>query len=340
MLDIFKNDAFSVINLTDAINEVKFVPGYISSTGLFTATPVDTTVVGIEKKSDNSLLLVPRTPRGGPGTTTGKTRRDLRPFYVPHQEINDAVMAEEVQGVRAFGQERAVETLQGKLAGRFAEHQRSFSATEEYARIGAVKGIVVYNDDGEDLNLFDEFGVSQIAELPFNFTVKVEGALRAYCASVIRTLGTELGGLPFSGVEALCSDTFFDALIKNAEVRQSYLAQQEASDLRKGYIAPGGQTWGSFSFGGIQWTNYRGAVGDTAFIEADKCHIYPTGVPGLFRTYYAPADLIETVNTPGKRLYVNQYTMQNNKGVHLDVQSNALHICTRPRVLLKGKLGA
>jgi hypothetical protein len=27
-------------------------------------------------------------------------------------------------------------------------------------------------------------------------------------------------------------------------------------------------------------------------------------VPGLFRTYYAPADYIETVNTIGQRLYV------------------------------------
>jgi hypothetical protein len=339
MLDIFKQDAFSVINLTDAINDVKFVPGRIGAMGLFEETPVDTTTVGIEKGAEEQLILVPRSPRGAPGTTVGKGKRNLRPFYVPHQEINDAVMAEEVQGIRAFGQERAVETLQGKLASRFLDHQRSFAATEEYARIGAIKGIVVYPDDGSDLNLFDEFGVEQVAELAFDFANKNSGNLRAFMAGIIRTTGNELGGLPFSGVHALCSDSFFDALIKNAEVRESYLAQEAASQLRGGYVQSG-QSWGTFEFGGIVWENYRGAVGATKYIDDDKCHLIPVGVPGLFRSYHAPADYIETVNTPGKRLYAKQYEMSNGKGVHLDVQMNALHICTRPRVLLKGKLGA
>ena len=63
----------------------------------------------------------------------------------------------------------------------------------------------------------------------------------------------------------------------------------------------------------------------------------PSGVPGLFRTVYAPADYIETVNTPGQRLYGKQWEMQNGKGVNLEFQMNALHYCTRPRVLIPGK---
>ena len=63
------------------------------------------------------------------------------------------------------------------------------------------------------------------------------------------------------------------------------------------------------------WENYRGQVGGTAFIDTNKCHIFPLGVPGLFRTYFAPADYIETVNTLGRRLYVKQYDMPNGKGV-------------------------
>jgi len=36
-------------------------------------------------------------------------------------------------------------------------------------------------------------------------------------------------------------------------------------------------------------------------------------VPGLFRTVYAPADYIETVNTQGQRLYGKQYEMQTER---------------------------
>jgi hypothetical protein len=60
-------------------------------------------------------------------------------------------------------------------------------------------------------------------------------------------------------------------------------------------------------------------------------------VPNLFRTYYAPADYNETVNTIGKQFYAKQYEMPNGKGWHFDTQTNELNICTRPRVLLKGK---
>jgi Phage major capsid protein E len=340
MLDIFNQDAFTVISLTDAIQNIKFVPGRLGQLGYFNTTPVATTVIAVEKQGDQ-LILVPPTPRGAPGTTTEKIKRNLRPFFIPHFEINDAVMAEEVQNVRAMGTEQAVKTVQGMLAQRFFEHQRSFSATEEYARIGAIKGLITYAD-GTQLDLFSEFGVSANAELNFDFTNKKSGALRAFCQGIRRSVAKSLEGLPFTGIRAFCSDTFMDAMMQNDEVRASYLNQIGASELRDAYVtANGGQasTYGEWYAFGITFENYRGYVGSQAYIEDDKTYIVPEGVPGLFRSYYAPADYIETVNTPGVRLYVKQYEMANGKGVHLDVQMNALNICTRPLALFKGKLG-
>lgn len=334
MLDIFNNDAFSVTNLTDAINEIKFVPGRIGQMGLFEAESVDTTTIAIEKKGD-ILILVPPTPRGGPGTTIDKEKRDLRPLIIPHFEINDAVYAEEVQNVRAFGQERALMTVMQKVAQRQRTHVNSFIATEEYARIGAIKGIITYAD-GSTLNLFNEFGVQQEDEINFALGSSTDGALRKKCAGVVRQMSDILEGIPFTGLHAFCGDDFFDDLISNKEVRETYLNWQAAQELRQGYVA-NGLSYGAFPFGGIMWENYRGAVGGTKFVDKDKCHIFPTGVPGLFKTVYAPADYEETVNTMGRRLYTRQFPMQNGKGRNLDTQMNALQYCTRPKVLLKGK---
>lgn len=336
MLDIFNDAAFSVTNLTDAINEISFVPGRIGQMGLFEAESVDTTTIAIEKKGD-ILVLVPPSPRGGPGTTIDKEKRDLRSLIIPHFEINDAIYAEEVQNVRAHGQERALMTVMQKVAQRQRTHVNSFIATEEYARIGAVKGIITYAD-GSTLNLFTEFGVEQEQEIAFDLGNKKEGALRAACAGVIRKIADILGGIPFSGVHAFCGDDFFDALIKNQEVRESYLNWQAAQELRTSYVS-GGQSYGAFPFGGIMWENYRGKVGGASFINSSSCHIFPTGVPGLFKTVYAPADYEETVNTMGRRLYSRQWQMPNGKGRNLDTQMNALQYCTRPKVLLKGKAG-
>jgi len=336
MLDVFNSDAFSVTNLTDAVNKIRFVPGRIGQMGLFNESGVTTTSVAIEEK-DGTLALVSPAARGAPGGTLTKVKRTLRNLTVPHFPIEDSVMAEEVQGVRAFGSETEIETVMGKVAERGAIHTQSYAATQEYSRIGAVKGTVTYAD-GTTLNLFTEFGVSQLTEVDFDLdnTTPASGALRKACAGVVRSMAGVLEGLPFSGLHAFCGDAFFDDLIAHPEVRETYKNWTAAQELRQGYVQ-GGLSYGAFPFGGIMWENYRGSVGSTTFVNTDKCHIFPTGVPGLFRTYYAPADYIETVNTMGRRLYMKQYMMLNGKGIHLDTQMNALEICTRPRALIQGK---
>ena len=147
----------------------------------------------------------------------------------------------------------------------------------------------------------------------------------------MRKIATNLGGAAYSGVYALCGDAFWDDLTAHSEFRASYLAQVEASQLRDGLA------YQSVNFGGITFENYRGAVGGSAFVHTDKVHIFPVGVPGLFRTVYSPGDWVETVNTIGLPRYARQYPMHNGKGVHLEVQMNALSYCTRPKVLIKGK---
>ena len=336
MLDIFNTDPFGVVPLTDAINQTKFVPGRIGQLGLFNTTSVATLSVAIEEKG-GLLSLISPSPRGGPGHTSAKTKRTMRNLTIPHFQIDDAIMADEVQGVRAFGSESDVETVMNKVAERMGIHSTSMSATEEYARIGAVKGIVTYGD-GTTLNLFTEFEVTQDTEIDFDLdnASPASGALRKKCAGIVRQIANNLDGAQSSGVYAICSDAFFDDLIAHPEVRETYLGWVAAAELRKGYVEAG-QSWGAFPFGGIMWENYRGAVGDTNFVDADKCHLFPTGVPNLFRTVYGPADYVETVNTLGKRLYMKSLVMRNEKGVELEVQMNSLQYCTRPKALLKGK---
>lgn len=335
MLDIFNSDAFSVLRLTTALNDLEFVPGRLGEMGLFDVENIDTTTAAFEKKGD-TLSLIPPTARGGAGTTVSGEGRDMRNLTVPHFEINDAIYAESVQNVRAFGTTSQLETVVAKVMQRQSKHVRSMAATEENARVGAVKGVVTYAD-GSTLDLFSEFGVSQLSEVAFNLAAAADGALRKSCATVVRTLTKELSGIGYSAVHAICGDNFFDDLLGNPEVRATFDGWSEAKILREGYVGPNKSSYGMFEFGGIVWENYRGDTGGSAFVDTDKCHIFPVGVPDLFQTIYAPADYEETVNTLAERLYARQYAMPNGKGRHLDVQMNALQVCTRPRVLRQGK---
>lgn len=329
-LDVFKADAFNCMSLTDAVNKIPFVPGMAGQVINWSESGVNTTVIAIEEV-DGTLELINPTGRGGPGSSIAKNKRKVRNLAVPHYQIDDAIYAEEIQNIRAFGSETELETIQAKVNARIAEHvQLKHDPTLEYQRVGAVKGVIL-NGDGTTLyDLFSEFGVSQEAEVNFDLTdaTPESGEVRNSCSAVIRLIGNNLGGTPFQGVVGFAGDTFYDQLIAHPEVRETYLNQQEASQLR------GLAAWQYVDYGGIRFYNYRGAVGGTPFITATKCHFAAVGVPGLFRTVYAPADYVETVNTMGVPRYAKQYLMPNEKGVNLETQMNALSYCTRPKSLI------
>lgn len=342
--DIFDtNPAFTLGSMTAAMREVSYVPSYISQLGLFQVEAIDTLSVAIEKADKEALVLVPSSPRGSPGSTRDHAKRSMRSLRVPHFQRDDAIYADEVQGIRAFGTERQVETLQGKIARKAATHSQDFALTEEYHRLNIIKGGNLLDSDGSVLyNYATEFGESLPAEIDFDLdnASPADGILRERCANIYEAMGETLDGLPFSGIRAICGGTFFKQLIKHPEVRDTYKGYADAAMLRAGFVNSGALSnssglLGTFEFGDITWSWYRG--GSNVSVDATKAHFVPVGVPGLFRTIYAPADYFETVNTMGQRLYAHQYESANGKLRHLEFQSNALHYCTRPRVLMRAR---
>ena len=340
MLDIFNQDAFGVISLTDAINKIPFIPGRAGQVINWNERGITTTSILIEEK-DGVLMLLNPTPRGGPGETSAKDKRRVRSLVVPHYQKDDGINADEVQGIRAFGSETDVQSVMGVVNQRLTDAvQLVLDPTLEYQRLGAVKGLIL-NADGTTLyDLFDEFGVSQEAEIDFDLdnASPASGALRKKCAAAVRLSADNLGGVGFTGLHSFCGDAFFDDLLGHPEVVESYKGTPMAQVLREGYVYPNGdKVYGAFEFGGIVWENYRGKNGANPMVDTNKCHIFPQGVPGLFRTVYAPADYIETVNTIGLPRYSKQYASANGKRIEMESQSNPLSYCTRPKTLLKGK---
>ncbi len=341
MLDIFNNDAFSVTSLTDALRDVKPRSSRLRDLGLFTSSSVNTLSIAIERIGD-ALQLVAPTPRGGPGEKRGNKKRTIENLQVPHFQRDWSVYADEVQGVRAFGSETELETVQMKVAERIDEQVQDLDLTEEYSMLGAVQGVVTYKD-GTTLDLYSKFGVSQAAEVDFDLdnANPTDGVLRKKCTDMIRGARKALGGLPFGYLHAFVGDNFFDYLLMHKEVRATYQGWSDAQILRDSYVGPNRASNPIFQFGNIVFENY-GAIEDTGDgalmgINTDKARFVPIGLPGLFRTYYAPADYVETVNTRGLRLYAKQWQMQNGKGIDGEVQMNALNICTRPQALLRAK---
>lgn len=333
-LDVFSNSAFSVISLTDAINKVPFIPGRIGQLGIFTESGITTTSVMIEER-EGSLNLIETTSRGAPAVQNQLNKRKARSFVVPHIALEDTILADEIQNVRAFGSESQLESIEQVIQFRLAEMAQKHDATLEHMRIGAIKGQILDADGATILyDLFDEFGVTQHTEIDFDLdnATPAEGVIKKKCHDVRRKIEDELGAQPYQHVHALCGSAFFDDLITHKEVKEAYERYMDGLFLRQG------QARGSFEYAGIVFEEYRGKVGTVDYTDANKAHFFPVGVPGLFRQYNAPADFVETANTIGLPRYAKQAVDQEfARWVKLHTQSNPLPICTRPRTLIKAK---
>jgi hypothetical protein len=156
ILDVFSSDAFSFVTLTDSINKLPFVPGRLGSLGLFTEAPVPTTSIALEEQA-GILTLVNPTPRGGPGEVRPKPLRRARVLKVPHYQLDDNVLAEEVQNVREFGPQMQPRSVETYLSGRMEMFTAQLDVTTEFQRVGAIKGLIVDRDGNTIYDLYTQF---------------------------------------------------------------------------------------------------------------------------------------------------------------------------------------
>ena len=323
--DVFSPDKFNLSSLTAALVDVPHLPSQLGDAGIFEYSGIATLTVQIEKEG-STLALVQSSPRGGKGASVARRGRNLRSFVVPHIQLNDAILADEVAGVRQFGTESTLTPVDVAINRVVVDAMRNIDLTMEYHRINALKGILLDADGTTIYNLFTEFGVSQnVLDMQLDQTTT---DVRGMADTITNMIEDELGGLPNTGAVTWCGRTFWQSLITHKSVKETYLNQAQAAQLR-------GATTDDLDFGGIRWKKYRGAANGTRLIGDNDGYVQPLGVPGLLLGRFAPGDWLDTVNTIGLPAYARPTIREDGKGVDIEIQSNPLHLLTRPRAVIK-----
>lgn len=335
-MDVFKSNAFSMVSITEALNNVPFQPSFLRDLGIFTPRPVRTTSVSIEERN-GTLSLIQTSERGAPLAEADREKRKLRDFRTVRIAKHDRLMADEIQNIRAFGSEtelmQVVDEINMRLNGPTGL-MRDVELTWENMMLGAIQGVVTDADGSVIYDYFSEFGITAATEIDFDLdnATPASGAVRKKCTQVVRQMQKAAAGGWIPGrtyVMALCGDNFWDDLTAHSEVRQTYLNTQEAQTLRSGLA------YESFQYGGITWVNYRGTDdGSTVAIGTDKAKFFPVNGNGVFQIAYSPAETFDYVNTPGLPVYGMVIPDEKrNAFVDLEVYSYPLPICTRPAML-------
>lgn len=330
--DIFNNDAFSVSALTQTIVDIPRVQTKLGDKRLFTEQGMSTLGMMVERKG-STLKLVPAAARGGVGEPSVRGARTMINLQTTHLPQRGSMLADEVQGIRAFGSETEVEAVQTILRDKLVTAKAQLDITMEYHRIGAIKGMVMDSDGVTPLlDVYSAFGMTQ--ETHFMALAAPATKVKQKVIEIKRLIQAKLGGLSYSKIRVLCSQSFFDDLTGHAVIEKAFELYQQNSYARTD------QSGSAFEFADVIFEEYAGGVGNTLFIPEGEAYAYPEGVAGLFQTWYAPADWMETVNTRGLPYYAKQEVMPYNKGVSFETQSNPLNFCSRPEAVIKVKSAA
>lgn len=327
-LDIFQDDAFSVTSLSSTITDIPDVPTKLGDKGLFQEEGISTTSFMIERQG-SSIKLLPTAPRGGVREPVALGPRKLIPLHALHIPASWSVLADEVQGIRAYGSETEVEQASTLVQRKLANVRASMDLTHENMRVGALKGLVTDADGSTLLDVYDAFGMTQQTQF-WNIAVAANGDPKASIITLKSMIRAKMGGRSFGRIRVICSLGFFTALVQNTKMIKAWELWNQGAYLRTDQV-----NGGDFEFAGVIFEVYDGGTSAGDFIEDGIAYAYPEGVPGMFQSKFAPADYMETVNTQGLPFYAKQEAMPFNKGIVGEAQSNPIHFNSLPEAVIK-----
>lgn len=336
-LDIFQDDAFSVTSLSSTITDIPDVPTKLGDKGLFQEEGISTLTFMIERQG-SSIKLLPTAPRGGVREPVALGPRKLLPIAALHIPASFSVLADEVQGIRAYGSETEVEQASTLVQRKMNVVRQSMDLTHENMRVGALKGLVTDADGSTLLDIYDTFGMTQQTQF-WNIAVAANGDPKASIITLKSMIRAKMGGRSFGRIRVICSLGFFTALVQNTKMIKAWELWNQGAYLRTDQV-----NGGDFEFAGVVFEIYDGGVtvGSTftPFIEDGIAYAYPEGVPGMFQSKFAPADYMETVNTQGLPFYAKMEPMPFNKGMNGEAQSNPIHFNSLPEAVIKLSVAA
>lgn len=318
-------DGFSVAELTDAIEKLPLAPTKIGDSGLFEETGI-TTAYGSIDQVDGRISLVKATGRGD---DPAPVKRDVRKVHIipaTHLALETVIKPDEFDSIRGFGTVTQPMAQAAYINQRQLALKNQLAVTREYQRMCALKGIVLDSDGAVLTDLYSLFGVTKLTQVMHLDVTTTD--VRQQVMTALRKAELPLGGVVVNGWEAYCSASFFDALTGHETVKAAYANYQAAEGLRAGDVRKG------FPYAGVIWREYNSAVSGKKFVDDGLAHLFPVA-RGLYKTYNAPADYMETVNTMGQAFYAKMEVRHMGKGFDLEAQSNPLTFCEYPESLVE-----
>jgi hypothetical protein len=247
-----------------------------------------------------------------------------------------------------------IETVAATRARKMQQIRMNHALTLEAARAQLITTGTVYAPSGTlaqsygtTINWYTEFGVTrtEVSMALLDETVNPITLMEPVIAGVQDGLRS---GVVIDRLVAVCSPTFFSALISHPYVTDAYkyFAQVQGSQILNGRLTASAYgldaRYRTFEFGGILWVEYRGSYVDrntgttVPYIPAGDAYVFPqVSSNALFKTYFAPANRFDTINTVAREAYFWEYMGEKQDKIEIMTESNFMNAVLRPQAVVR-----
>jgi len=341
-LNTLVGERFSTLQLTMGINKRQNEYGLLNGLGLFSEEGITERYVKIENRNQ-TLSIIPTSPAGTPAPADDNPddRGVMDPIPTYRHAKKHTLLAEDLQGVREFGTEDMPEYPDRKMMEMLDKIQREHRQTKEYLRWQALKGNV-YDVDGSKL-LYNVYTLMGETQKTIDWDLTDDAAVDPILDGndeLLDYLEDEALGETITGIVKFCSPGYWTAQMKNKSFREAYKYFSEQG----GEINPNRQLVRQFYYKGVTYIRHRGtasykkkdgSIVKHTFIPDNEAIAIPLGTYETFRTFFGPAEFLETVNTVGLPIYVKPKLMDLDMGIELHSFSHQLNLVTKPRLVVK-----
>lgn len=334
------------VELTDILVELPRNISIIDQLGLFEEVFVTQKKIEIQRTSYSNHLIKDKNWEAKADSMVSKPVRGFIQAKIPNFELQDAIKPQDIDGVAQVSsiQEAAqLATVMDVRMEKLTYLNHAFDLTADVARMQLLTKGTVYaptgslaTNYGDTIDFYQEMGVTrQTHEL------KLTGSNdpRISCSQLVRKMREALRNTPnagnYSQLVLLCGTDFFDAVYTNPFVTEAikYFAQDlnkillKTPDTATGYDA----NFRTLALWGLVFIDagtggYEDAAGDfQPWIEPDQAIALPTGVRGMFKTYYAPANTFGTINKRAVGRYYFERLNEEDDLIQMKVGSNFMN---------------
>jgi hypothetical protein len=330
---------FSVVDYTKEVNIIPNTWGTINSLNIFEVEPVAEQTVTFQEVSKDFGIILDRV-RGDRANQNKDYSRKLHTFAVPHFPLDDSILPKDLQGKSAYTNLSEADTLDAVRMRKMERIRSSHAATLEKARAQLLTAGTVYAPNGTvSQNWFTEMGVTQTV-VGFDLNTSTTDVV-AKVEAAIAAIQDNAGVISMSGIVALCSPTFFAALIAHANVKQAFTYYSSTQEPLRQRLSAGGSVTAmhrEFFYCGVRFIEMRDNLGGQ-LITANEAVFVPTGTD-VFRTYFAPAERFGLVNTLGEQVYMFETPAANGTAIQIETESNFVNACMKPKLIVRATIAA